>query len=123
MFEIIYLIYIYFEDEYIFDDDLSSKPRDFLRDEVNQIIQNIVDLKDETMSNEDINTLSVSDTVSNVPCVVSINNPLTNKQSIIKSSEKEYVPAILRNRDRDIVKHLLAVSHFYKLGKSVLESN
>ena len=112
-----------FEDEYIFDDDLSSKPRDFLRDEVNQIIQNIVDLKDETMSNEDINTLSVSDTVSNVPCVVSINNPLTNKQSIIKSSEKEYVPAILRNRDRDIVKHLLAVSHFYKLGKSVLESN
>lgn len=112
-----------YDNQYIFDDELSSKPydSDFLRNEVNQIIQNI--LEPEIIPNEDINTLSVNDSIATVPCVVSINNPLINKQTTIKSSAKEYVPIILCNRDRDIVKHLLAMSHFNKLRESILKSN
>ena len=88
---------------FVTDDQLSQKDFDTDDDEAESIIQQPID---------NLNPLSINDTIYNVPCVVSINNPLIDTQ--IVKIEKEYVPILVKNRDRNLVKHLWAISHFFK---------
>lgn len=57
-----------------------------------------------------LNPLSINNTISHVPCVVSNTNPPKNGQSI--NTKSEYAPIIVHNRDRDLIKHLAAILHF-----------
>lgn len=60
-----------------------------------------------------VGPLSVNNTISSVPCVVSINNPLILN---VVPMKKKYVPIIVHNRDRDLIKHLSAVLWFFPRG-------
>jgi hypothetical protein len=60
--------------------------------------------------------LSINNTVSSsVPCVVSINDPLINSLDtvVVEEETEKNVSIIVQNRDRDLRKHLLAVSCFF----------